>query len=108
MIDKSKQVAMLIETMTANLPIPTKATDALARTLKGHSIVITPDTPLEIVDVLYMGDEGGICCALKASDEQPEAFVVSITHLRFSTSLSFFKEIHAYQTARIKKLKKAR
>lgn len=108
MIDKSKQVAMLIEKMTANLPIPTKATDALAHALKGQSIIITPDTPLEIVDVVYMGDEGGICCALKASDEQSEDFIVSITHLKFSPSLPLYKEIHDYQAARIKRLKKAR
>jgi hypothetical protein len=108
MIDKQKQVAALIEKMTASLPIPTRATDALARTLKGHSVVITPDSPLEIVDVVYMGDEGGICCALKAGDGQSEAFVVSITHLRFGTSLPLYKEILAYQTARTKKLGKSR
>ena len=102
MIDNSKQVAALMLKLKTHLPIPAKPTDILIRQLG----TISPDSQIEVTDVMYMGDEGGICCALKVINQEEVAFVVSITHLRFLKTNPFLQDIRAYQTLRIKKLAK--
>ena len=104
MIDNPKQVAALIQKLKANLPIPAKATDALIHNLRNNSINISPKTSIEIADVMYMGDEGGICCALKVTDQEEVAVVVSLTHLRLLNVNPLSSDVRAYQTLRTKKL----
>jgi len=109
MIDNSKQVAALMLKLKTHLPIPAKPTDILIRQLREQgtkSFNISPDSQIEVTDVMYMGDEGGICCALKIINQEEVAFVVSITHLRFLKTNPFLQNIQAYQTLRIKKLAK--
>ena len=106
MIDNSKQVAALILKLKTHLPIPAKPTDILIRQLVTKSLNISPDSQIEVTDVMYMGDEGGICCTLKVINQEEVAFVVSITHLRFLKTNPFLRDIRAYQTLRIKKLAK--
>ncbi len=106
MIDNQKQVTALMQKLKMNLPIPAKATDALIRNLNKNSINISPNSSIEIVDVMYMGDEGGICCALKVIEQEEVAVVVSLTHLRLLSTNPLSPDVHAYQALRTKRLAK--
>ncbi len=106
MIDNQKQVAALMRDLEAHLPIPAKAAKPLCDLLRRQSIDISPDTPLEIIDVVYMGDEGGICCAIQAASQDKAAVVVSLTHLSLPPNSPLAKNVTAYQTQRVKKLAK--
>lgn len=108
MIDNPKQVTALLNKLRANLPIPTQATDALASNLRENSINIRPGAQIEITDIMYMGDEGGICCALKITDQDESAVIVSITHLRILNIHPLSSDVRAYQMRRTKKLSKIR
>jgi hypothetical protein len=106
MIDNQKQVTALMGDLKAHLPIPAKATKSLCDLLRRQSIDISADTFLEIIDVMYMGDEGGICCAIQAAGQEKAAVVVSLTHLRLPPNSPLAKNVTAYQTQRVKKLAK--
>jgi len=106
MIDNPKQVTALIRDLKAHLPIPAKATKPLCDLLRRQSIDVSPTTFLEIIDVVYMGDDGGICCAIKVASQEKAAVVVSLTHLSLPSSSPLAKNVTAYQTQRIKKLAK--
>ena len=91
MIDNSKQVAALILKLKTHLPIPAKPTDILIRQLReqgNKSFNISPDSQIEVTDVMYMGDEGGICCALKIINQEEVAFV--------GNSSPLFKDQHIF------------
>jgi len=104
MIDNPKQVTTLMQKLKSHLPIPAKATDALIRNLRTNSINLSANTGIEIKDVMYMGDEGGICCALRVIDQEEVAVVVSITNLRLPNTHPLSLDVRAYQTLRTKKL----
>lgn len=106
MIDDPKQVTALIQDLKAHLPVPAKATKPLCDLLRRQSIDISPTTHLEIIDVVYMGDEGGICCAIKAAGQEEAAVVVSLTHLSLPPNSPLAKNVTAYQAKRVKKLAK--
>ena len=106
MIDNQKQVSALMQKLKLNLPIPAKATDSLIRNLRTNSINISPESHIEITNVMYMGDEGGICCAIKVIEQEEIAVVVSLTHLRISNTNPLSANVRAYQTLRTKKLAK--
>ena len=108
MIDNPKQVTTLMQKLKSHLPIPAKATDALIRNLRSNSINLSSNTGIEIKDVMYMGDEGGICCALRVIDQEEVAVVVSITNLRLPNTHSLSPDVRAYQTLRTKKLARIR
>lgn len=108
MIDKPKQASELMQHLKAHLPLSAKPTDWLASHLGSTGVKLTPGTELDITDVMYMGDEGGICCAAKLKDQDAGALVVSITHLRLDANHPLSPEVRAYQTARVKKLARRR
>lgn len=108
MIDNPKQVTKLMQKLKSQLPIPAKVTEALIRGLRDKSINISPDAPVEIIDVLYLGDEGGICCALKVINQEEVAVMASLTHLRLSNTSPLSQDVRAYQTSRVKKLSRMR
>jgi hypothetical protein len=108
MIDNPKQVTTLMQSLKTHLPIPAKATDALIRNLRNSPINISSNAHMEIMDVMYMGDEGGICCALKILDQDEVVVVVSLTHLRLPNTSPLSPDVLAYQTLRTKKLSRRR
>jgi hypothetical protein len=66
----------------------------------------THTTVLEIIDVVYMGDDGGICCAIKSASQEGAAVLVSLTHLSLPPNSPLAKNVTDYQTQRVKKLAK--
>jgi len=105
MIDDPTQLNALMQKIEAALPIPAEATSALIRTLKASKIKISSKTSIQIDKVFYMGDEGGIACALKIPGSGGTVTVVSLTHLRIPSHHPLASEVRAYQIARTEKLK---
>ena len=57
---------------------------------------------LEITEVLYLGNEGGISCAVERGNE---VMIISITHLNFPAGHPLTEEINDYKRNRIQALK---
>ena len=104
MIDDPTQVTALMQKMKAHLPIPAQATNALVRNLRANAVNIASKRRMQIEKVMYLGDEGGIGCALKVPGQEDTAVVVSLTHLRLPSTHPLAPDVRAYQIARTKKL----
>ena len=104
MIDDPTQVTALMQKMEAHLPIPAQATNALVRTLRASAVKISSKQRMQIDKVVYLGDEGGIACALTVPGQEGTAVVVSLTHLRLSSTHPLAPDVRAYQIARTQKL----
>ena len=104
MIDDPTQVTALMQKMKAHLPIPAQATNALLRTLRASAGNIASKRRMQIEEVMYLGDEGGIGCSLKVPGQEDTAVVVSLTHLRLPSTHPLAPDVRAYQIARTKKL----
>lgn len=104
MIDDPTQVTALMQKMKAHLPIPAQATNALVRSLRASAVNIASKRRMQIEKVMYLGDEGGIGCALKVPGQEDTAVVVSLTHLRLPSTHPLAPDVRAYQIARTKKL----
>jgi hypothetical protein len=73
--------------------------------LKQSPDVAVPDGCM-VTSIFYMGEEGGIVCALDiGGPETKTPFIVSITHLIFDRRSPLSRQINTYQRHRIKKLK---
>ncbi len=94
----------LIEKMKEHLPIPAHPTKQLIQAINDSKIEIAKDQELQIDNVLYMGDEGGISCSISVPKDSERVLVTSITHIRIPLSHPLSKEIVQYQKRRIKKL----
>jgi len=104
MIDDFKEVTKLMEKMKAVLPISAYPAKRLCHSLKNNNnIKIKPQNLLEITNVFYMGNEGGICCEI-SSKKAKEVLIVSLTHLRIKERHPLAKEIKAYQIKRTRDL----
>ncbi len=90
--------------MEAQLPIPARPTGAFIRAMRERGVEILHHRELQIKQVFYAGDEGGICCDVTLAKDAKEAIVVSITHLRVPTRHPLAKEIREYQTERTRRL----
>jgi len=104
MIDDPMQVTALIQKMKAHLPIPAQATNALVRTLRTSGVNIASRRRMQIEQVMYLGDEGGIGCGLRVPGQADTAVVVSLTHLRLPSTHPLAPDVRAYQIARTQKL----
>ena len=103
-MDDIKEASELIERMKAVLPISAHPTKKICHSLKNENgIKLKPKHLLKIEDVMYMGNEGGIGCAISIKDDE-ELLVISLTHLRIKEIHSLSKEIRAYQVKRIREL----
>lgn len=104
MIDNYPQTMKLIEKMKAQLPIPVQASPPLVHQLSKQGVKLKSRHKLIIVDVFYLGDEGGIACALKGTGGEEVGVVTSITHLVIEAGHALALEVRAYQTERTRKL----
>jgi len=104
MIDDYQEVMELINAMKNCLPIPVYPSKGLVSLLKQKNIKIKSHQRLEIIGVYYLGEEGGISCALKFPFNTAEVYVVSLTHLRPLSNHPLAKNIRRYQIQRIRNL----
>jgi hypothetical protein len=104
MIDDRAAVAELLQQMEAQLPIPAQLTKALGAALRNQGVKIPVTRKVQIDQVFYAGDEGGIVCGLTFPGQQGNAVVVSLTHLRVGGSHPLAPAIVSYQRERTRKL----
>jgi len=104
MIDNYEKATELLEKMKTHLPIPVISTKELINLIHQNDIELPENHHFQIENVLYMGDEGGICCGISIPEGSKKAFVTSLTHLRINPRHFLAKEIKSYQKRRVKKL----
>jgi hypothetical protein len=104
MIDDYEQAMKLVCEMEAQLPIPARPTAAMRRALRDQRSMVRRDQKLLIDHVFYAGDEGGITCGMKLSEDGKEVLAISITHVRIDLRHPLAKRIRAYQQERKRRL----
>lgn len=92
----------LIEKLNAYLPLEVSPTRALVQAIR-EKHKITLQTQLFVTSFTNLKDAGGVICAI---DFGEEVVASSLTHLIVKANHPLYQEILAYQTKRIKKLKK--
>jgi hypothetical protein len=103
MIDDYAKATALVERMKASLPIPARPTRQLVELLHSKGLSLGADPRLEIKDVYYAGDMGGISCDVTPPGSK-EVVVCSVTHLRIHPRHPLAAEIRAYQETRVRRL----
>lgn len=104
MIDDYNKTMALLNKLKADLPIPVRPTRAFIHSMRENDIKIKPKQTMQIDDVLYLGDEGGIGCSVQWSKNQKTAIITSLTHIRLQNHHPLAKDVRAYQIERTKKL----
>ena len=107
MIDDPDETQKLITDMEASLPLTARLSPSLKAMMRRQVPGVVPPDQCPVIEVFYMGEEGGISCRLDldGTDAQ-DPFIVSMTHLSFDKRCPLFRQIDRYQKHRIKKLKK--
>ena len=103
MIDDEKEVYQLIEAMNEHLPMRAFATPPLVNAVRQEGADIKVNDAVEIDAVLYLGDEGGIACAIGMWGGKT-AVVASLTHLRIDRDHPLAEQIQTYQLRRSQRL----
>ena len=103
MIDDEREVYELIEVLKEHLPMRAYATPPLVKAVRLNGTDIKVNDAVEIDSVLYLGDEGGIACAIGLWGGKT-VVVTSLTHLRISRDHPLAERIQAYQLRRSQRL----
>ena len=99
MIDDPKQVHELIEALNEHLPMRAYATTPLVKAVLQKGTGIKVHDTVKIDSVLYLGDVGGVACAIELPGGK-EVVVTSITHLLVDGDHPLARRIQAYQLRR--------
>ena len=84
MIDDPEKTALFISRLKELLPIDAGIAKDLQRSLAAKSPEIAIPARCQVVDVLNLGDDGGVACCLDIGGPETAAVhIVSITHLLF-------------------------
>ena len=103
MIDNYAEATKLVQKMKAHLPFTVRPTKSLVQSLRRSGTKIKANRELQVEDVLYLGDDGGIACAIYLP-ELEAATIASVTHLDVPGDHPLAEEIKAYQSQRTQKL----
>jgi len=103
MIDDEQDVYELIKAMNEHLPMWAYATPPLVNAVRREGAEIKANDAVEIDSVLYLGDEGGIGCAIGQWGGKI-VVVTSLTHLRIDRDHPLAERIQVYQLRRSQQL----
>lgn len=103
MIDNYEEAMALIKKMEAHLPIPAQPTKSFIHGMRENGIKVKSTQKIQIESVLYLGDDGGIGCAVGIL-QKGKVVITSLTHIRVKSSYPIGNEIRKYQNDRIEKL----
>jgi hypothetical protein len=103
MIDDEQDVYELIKAMNEHLPMPAYATPPLVKAVRREGAKIEVNDAVEIDSVMYLGDEGGIGCAIGEWGGKT-VVVTSLTHLRIDRDHPLAERIQTYQWRRSQQL----
>jgi hypothetical protein len=104
MIDDYGKVVTLMNKMKAILPIYANPTRQLIAALQDSGIKLKLKQVIQIENILYLSDDGGIGCEIRYSKRQESPVIASITHVKIQRNNPLFKEIRAYQIERRNRL----
>ncbi len=104
MIDDREKTMKLLEKLSAQLPIMAYPGRELMGMMQSSGESADEKMQLQIEQVMYGGDEGGILCALTPWANSEQAYVVSLTHLKFPSKNPLESEVRAYQQQRTLRL----
>ena len=104
MIDDPTKTMKLMDALKAAVPFEVDMMPELAASLAAKHGLAPGVLRYPVTDVFYLGEEGGIMCAIAAA-EASNAYVVSLTHLRVPRTLPFAAAAVDYQRHRVKKIK---
>jgi hypothetical protein len=105
-IDNLPKAMALVEKMKSILPITARPTKDLVNALRKQGSQIDRYRDVQIKDVYYMGDEGGITCDITPPGKEKTPVLCSITHLLIQPEHPLFNEIRIYQEERERTLAK--
>lgn len=100
MIDDYSKALALMEKMNLLLPFKVYPTKRLLEMLEDRGSNLKANQEIEVIDLLYHEDAGGIVCCLESLPEDKEAIVISLTHLTIPDENPLAREIRAYQKKR--------
>ena len=103
MIDDEQGVYELIKAINEHLPMRAYATPPLVKAVRREGAEIQVNDAVEIDSVMYLGDEGGIGCAIGQWGGKT-IVVTSLTHLRIDRDHPLAERIQAYQLRRSQQL----
>jgi hypothetical protein len=103
MIDDPQEVRELLAALEAQLPMQAYPTPGLVAALHQQRADINLIDPVQIDRALYLGDTGGIACAIAIRGGK-NVLVTSITHLNIDKDHPLAGRIRAYQMRRTKHL----
>jgi hypothetical protein len=101
---QEKESETLIEEMKKYLPIPARFTKDSYQYLKQKGIYTDPNREVNISNVFYSGDAGGIVCAIEGDEK--EVLIISLTHLIIKPDHPLSDKIATYQKKRIRRLQR--
>jgi hypothetical protein len=104
MIDNPEKTKSLMTEMEEFIPMPVITTPELIDLLRVRGIRLPKTFICEIKELHYLGDEGGICCALSLPIGMHDPLIVSLTHVRINKQHKLARKIINYQKKRVKKL----
>ncbi len=104
MIDDYENTMELIEEMKAHLAIAVYPGNAFIQMMREKGIRMKSKHPLQIEQVFYAGDDGGIMCGIRGIDDEKRAYVCSLTHLKVKERHPLAKAMKTYQRTRKKHL----
>jgi hypothetical protein len=104
LIDNLPKTMALLEKMKLALPITSRPTKDWVNALKKQGVQMDRSRDVQIKDVHYMGDEGGITCDITPPGKEKTPVLCSLTHLSIRPEHPLFAEIRAYQEQREQKL----
>lgn len=104
MIDDLEKAMKLVEKLSAQLPMKVSPGKEFMGMMQSSGESVDKNMPLEIGEVMYSGDDGGILCCLTPWSNSKQAYVVSITHLKIPKEHPLGSEIRAYQNQRTLRL----
>lgn len=103
-IDNHAEAIALTKKIEASLPMTAYPSKEYLKLMKKQGKQVSGDQALTIDSVLYMGEEGGISCAIKLSEDDKQVYIVSITHLNVDPNHPLASEIQQYQRQRTRNL----
>ena len=92
MLDDPEQTERLLAALKAAIPFEAGVSPEALRRLRARESGSTRAARQIVHEVSYLGDMGGIVCHLQAPEAQ-EVAVISLTHVRVSSSLPLAAQV---------------
>jgi hypothetical protein len=104
-IDDYAEASALSNKLEAAIPFKVRPKKELVKLLHEQGKRVSLDDELEVTLVKYSGDMGGIICGVGRNEQDKEAIITSLTHLKFDPAHPLADDVRAYQQNRIRGLK---